>query len=83
MVWGYKGKCPDGKHDDVIALTVLLLWQGLDCETIDRGMKSRYSAEVDSKKIQKCLPYYLGEVNGYKPVPALLRVRQMLSGEIP
>ena len=83
MVWGYIGKKPDGVNDKTAALVYLLHNQGLDSDAIEKGMKKIYGIDADAKKIIKCLPYYLGEVKSYAPNDEILKIRLMLSGDIP
>lgn len=82
-IWGYDGKHPDNVHDDIAAVVVILLRQGLDAETIERGVLKRYGETVDVEAIRKSIPYYLGRRKGYAPNKKVIAVRDMLSGRIP
>ena len=83
MVYGYDGRHPDKVHDDIVAVCVLLKWQGLDNDVIERGVLKRYGEEVSMDEIEKSIPHYLGERKGYKPNKKVLLVKTMLSGQIP
>ena len=83
MVYFYKKNTPDGVHDDCVAFCVLLMWQGVVDITIERGALMKYGVKVDAKEIRRCMPYYLGEVRGFAPNKKVVRLREMLSGDIP
>lgn len=83
MVYLYKKDAPDGVHDECVAFCVLLIWQGAVDITIERGALMKYGVKVSAQEIRRCIPYYLGEVKGFAPNKKVVRMKEMLSGEVP